>query len=80
MPWTWDAVGFVSVECRDVTPRIHAYAEDILKQVLGPARDDLINAMGEEGYAGMVIRSQGRTTALASGDLQFQYLAAVHPC
>lgn len=70
------AAGFESIDCRDMTKQIHAYAEDIVNQVEGAARDELIAAMGKDGYAGMVIRNRGRADALGTGDLQFQYIKA----
>ncbi len=72
-----EAAGFGAVEVRDVSPIVQTYAEDILEQVTGSARDDLLEALGEDGYEGMVSRSRGRLNALTSGDLKFQYMNAI---
>jgi SAM-dependent methyltransferase len=71
------AAGFENAELRDASPIVQGYAEDILKQVMGDARNDLLQALGKVAYEGMVIRSHGRVDALRSGDLQYQYMKAV---
>lgn len=68
--------GFASVEMQDVSALINSYAEGLLARVLGDAREDLLAALGEEGYEGILRRSRGRVSALESGDLQFQYMRA----
>ena len=51
-------------------------AQSMLEDVLGAARHDLLETLGEDGYAGIVRRSRGRVDALASGDLMFQFMTA----
>lgn len=71
-----EAAGFENVDLTDVSPDIKSFAERQLIMVRESARDDLIDALGEDGYAGMVRRSHARVDALANGDLQFQYIRA----
>ncbi len=71
--------GFEHIEVRDVSADIADFAEKILDDVMGNARSELICAMGEDGYEGLLRRSRGRAEALANGDLQFQYIKAVRP-
>ncbi len=70
------AAGFAQIDLEDASPHILGYAQELLDRVTGEAEADLRDTLGEEGYAGILRRSQGRVDALASGDLQFQYMRA----
>ena len=70
------SAGFEAVKLRDISPDIKNFAEQQLSMVTGSGRDDLISLLGDAGYAGMLRRSQARVDALASGDLQFQFMKA----
>ena len=68
--------GFAEIALEDASPHILNYAQALLDRVAGEAEADLRATLGEEGYAGILRRSRGRVDALASGDLQFQYIRA----
>ncbi len=70
------AAGFAHIDLEDASPHILGYAQGLLESVMGEAEADLRDTLGDEGYAGILRRSQGRVDALASGDLQFQYMRA----
>ncbi len=71
--------GFVNISLEDVSKQVAHLAREILENVLGPLQQTLRETLGDQGYDGMVSRNRGRADALASGDLQFQYLKAKKP-
>ena len=71
-----ETAGFSEIDLEDASPHVLIYAQTLLDRVLGEAKADLQATLGEEGYAGILRRSRGRVDALASGDLQFQYIRA----
>lgn len=71
-----EIAGFSEIELENVSSHVLSYAETLLESVMGEAKTDLQATLGDDGYAGILRRSRGRVDALASGDLQFQYIRA----
>ncbi len=71
-----ETAGFSDIDLEDASPHVLTFAQTLLDRVEGEAKADLQATLGEEGYAGILRRSRGRVDALASGDLQFQYIRA----
>lgn len=71
-----EIAGFSEIELENASSHVLNYAQTLLERVLGEAKSDLQTTLGDDGYAGILRRSRGRVDALASGDLQFQYIRA----
>ncbi len=71
-----ETAGFLEIELENASSHVLSYAQTLLERVLGEAKADLQATLGDEGCAGILRRSRGRADALASGDLQFQYIRA----
>ena len=71
-----ETAGFSEIELEDASPHVLSYSQIMLERVLGEAKADLQETLGDDGYAGILRRCRGRVDALASGDLQFQYIRA----
>lgn len=74
-----EALGFEAVELVDRRDWAAPDAHGDHARITGPAREPLLAALGEEGYAGLVQRTECRIEALEQGALTYCHFRASKP-
>jgi hypothetical protein len=71
--------GFFDLQMRDGSAAALGYNRADLEHIRGQGRDRLTAALGPEGYAAFLARTEARALALEEGDLKLVHIQAEKP-
>ncbi len=74
-----ESTGFEDIAITDDSAWTQEKGGGYMTELRGPGRAQIIEAMGEAGYEGLIERCQARVDALANGDLRRCHLRARKP-